>query len=109
VFRRHREGDTVRELADNRLVDVRVGVPVDERGVVVDEVEPFLTVGVDDHRAAAARRVGRVRCTVDGRAGVASREYPAGSLEQIRRSRSRLPVDVSASLAAAAHGDLPCD
>ena len=60
----------------------RVDVAVQQRGVVVQEIESGLAVGVGDAAALPGLQIDRVGRIVDGGAGVAARQHLAGALEE---------------------------
>src|SRR5262249_55286292 len=67
------------------------GMSMDQRGVVVDEVEPLLALGIDDHRSLAAYGVGWIGVLVEGGPGVPARHHPRGSREELRRLGGAFP------------------
>jgi hypothetical protein len=75
-----------------RLDDWRVGVAVDERGVVVEDVEVAVSVHVDEEGAFAALEHDRVRLVERESARLAAGEAGAEALEAARRLLRSLPV-----------------
>ena len=86
-------GDTIVHDFDHRAVRV----PVDERGVVVDQVDVFVSIRVPDAAALAVRHRDRVRKPVRRLARCAARENLQGALVVLRGARRALDI-------AAAHG-----
>ena len=78
-------GGPRRRLGAHRRHDVGMGVPVDQRGRVVVQVEAAIPVDVPYVGAFPALEVGRVRAGGDRVPGVTAREDPSAADEQGRR------------------------
>ena len=83
------------ELPADCIDDARMRVTVNQRGVVVDEVEPGLTVNIGHARSLSGRDVGRVWPTEDGRTRVAAgHDLPSPGV-QLGRARAGFQVAVT--------------
>ena len=87
---RHRERRAQREPAGRRFDDLRVGVAMYQRRVVVQAVQATVALNVGDPAAFPGGRVRRVRRHVDGRARVAAGQDALGAREECRGFRARL-------------------
>ena len=90
---RRAEHDAVRERLPDRLDDHRMRVPVEAGGVLAEEVDVDVPVGVGDPRTLAPHDRERERRHVDGRARVAARHdlYPL----LVQPARLGIALDVS--------------
>src|SRR5262245_17556876 len=67
-------------------------MPQDERGIVVDEIEALVAIGVIDSATTTMIEVERVGLHIERRARVAARQRAGGTLEQGLRARRRFLV-----------------
>jgi hypothetical protein len=69
-----------------------MGVPQNERRIIVDKIEPLVAVGVVDPAAAAMVEIERVRLYIERRARVTARQRARGAVIQRLRARRGLMV-----------------
>ena len=89
---RPREARPPVQLRPHRVEHHRMGVAVDQRGVVVGQVDQLVAVDVPDPAARAPVGEERMRRVVQRAAGVAPGEGPLGGGEEGRRARRALGV-----------------
>ena len=80
------------------LHDARMGVAVNQRGVVVDEIQAALTVHIGDRRSLRRGHVCRVGRSEHGGARVAARHDRPRPRVQLSRARCRFQVAVAKRL-----------